>query len=305
MKITGINIGYHAANSSSTSAIIPLADIDEELAKYVVATERLILDMVLATVYSVDGVLSGTDPEMTDALLRITEEYWPRATEGFSDVDQQMPLFPINFRTGAIQATFLKQFVQWLQDYAVIVYDRNQPPQSPAEPELIRNLRGQQFIARQDRCNPRAWELYAPDTGAFMQFVFAGDYEWASVPRSIDIKITNYCEYGCPFCYQSSSAGHRPTQRVNGRLFSFLDACQRAGVMAVALGGGEPTTWEGYVPGFGNGDFIDLLLHISGLGLIPSFSTRDVDFLTSWDFERSCPTLELLRSVLARITLQT
>ena len=59
-------------------------------------------------------------------------------------------------------------------------------------------------------------------------------------PLLVDLQITNHCNLRCPHCYMASSAAgaHAPLDDI----LLALDQCAEAGVLEVALGGGEPTT---------------------------------------------------------------
>lgn len=63
-------------------------------------------------------------------------------------------------------------------------------------------------------------------------------YAKATTPELVDVKITDFCGYGCAFCYQGSTkAGqHAPLERVD----AIFDDLAAMGVFEVAIGGGEP-----------------------------------------------------------------
>lgn len=55
-------------------------------------------------------------------------------------------------------------------------------------------------------------------------------------PESIDIKITDYCNAGCPFCFESSTVKGRHADFKN--IISILDSCPKG--TELAIGGGNP-----------------------------------------------------------------
>jgi len=59
---------------------------------------------------------------------------------------------------------------------------------------------------------------------------------------SVDIKITDYCPFGCPFCYQGSTVKgiHADFEELKKAIDFFVD---KVGVFEVILGGGEPTLY--------------------------------------------------------------
>jgi radical SAM protein with 4Fe4S-binding SPASM domain len=82
-------------------------------------------------------------------------------------------------------------------------------------------------------------------------------------PELLDISITNYCERGCIFCYRKSNKGGR---------FILLDdytlvmkQAQRAGVLQVALGGGNPNQHP---------QFSEILNITRNYNIIPSYTTN-------------------------------
>lgn len=63
-------------------------------------------------------------------------------------------------------------------------------------------------------------------------------YEKATTPELVDVKITDWCGFGCSFCYQGSTTqgAHAPLERI----LAIFDALAALDVFEVALGGGEP-----------------------------------------------------------------
>lgn len=90
----------------------------------------------------------------------------------------------------------------------------------------------------------------------------APDYVKSATPELVDVKITDYCNRGCNFCYQSSTeAGkHAPLEDII-RTFDMLSEME---VFEVALGGGEPTSHP---------DFATILRAASERKIVPNFTT--------------------------------
>jgi uncharacterized radical SAM superfamily Fe-S cluster-containing enzyme len=100
----------------------------------------------------------------------------------------------------------------------------------------------------------RLWRAECPRAGA--------------VPELLDVSITDYCATGCPFCYRGSTeAGQHASTSYLRRLAA---ACGEAGVFEVAIGGGEPTEHP---------DFVEILRAFRDAGVVPNFTTRNVDYL--------------------------
>ncbi|MEN3238635.1 radical SAM protein [Methylobacterium ajmalii] len=79
--------------------------------------------------------------------------------------------------------------------------------------------------------------LYWPSSG-FKIRLSDEPYTKARAPELVDVKITDYCPYGCFFCYQGSTK-----QGAHASLESVIETAERLrelGVFEVAIGGGEP-----------------------------------------------------------------
>lgn len=66
----------------------------------------------------------------------------------------------------------------------------------------------------------------------------ADDYSKAATPELVDVKITDFCGFGCEFCYQGStkSGVHAPLSRIE----EIFDELAAMGTFEIAIGGGEP-----------------------------------------------------------------
>lgn len=96
----------------------------------------------------------------------------------------------------------------------------------------------------------------------------------ASAPELVDMKITNYCPFGCKFCYQSSTAEGRHAEEWD--IYRMAMALGVLKVFEVALGGGEPTMHP---------EFIEILETFRENGIVPNFTTRNHHWLrdpTKW-----------------------
>lgn len=89
------------------------------------------------------------------------------------------------------------------------------------------------------------------------------------LPELVDIKITDFCQAGCRFCYQGSTpAGkHASWERLN----NIRVVLAELEVFEVALGGGEPTEYP---------DFSDLLVSFwDRHRIVANVSTRNLHWL--------------------------
>lgn len=84
----------------------------------------------------------------------------------------------------------------------------------------------------------------------------------AFFPELVDLKISNYCPFGCSFCYQSSTREGKHAD-IN-RLKKIVDLLSECGVFEIALGGGEPSLYP---------DLIELIDYINEKGMSVSLTT--------------------------------
>ena len=97
----------------------------------------------------------------------------------------------------------------------------------------------------------------------------------ASAPELVDIKVTDWCDLACRFCYQDSTnkGKHAPFQALK----AIIDDLAEAGVFEVALGGGEPMSHP---------QFIDLLEYCDLKGIVPNFTTKNYAALAEQRFSQ-------------------
>jgi len=84
-------------------------------------------------------------------------------------------------------------------------------------------------------------------------------------PESMDIKITNMCDMGCPFCHENSTADGLHGDIMN---LKFMDTLLP--YTELAIGGGNPLTHP---------DLIPFLKKCKSLHLIPSMTINQVHFM--------------------------
>lgn len=98
---------------------------------------------------------------------------------------------------------------------------------------------------------PNSNQIYLPDT-----------------PELVDLKITNYCDKECNFCYQGSDRnGEHAKENI---IYDILWTLRELKVFEVALGGGEPTTHP---------NFKRILNNVVNYGMVPNFTTSRLDWM--------------------------
>jgi hypothetical protein len=132
---------------------------------------------------------------------------------------------------------------------------------------------GYDRIARKD---PKYgyWTIFSPRRGTKVRLDLNSDEDItrASVPELVDMKITNWCDKNCGFCYQDSS--HSGEHAHIGSIHNLLHLLGSLEVLEVALGGGEPV---------GHPEFTQILKTGYDMGLNMNFSTGTIDWLNSRD----------------------
>jgi len=97
-------------------------------------------------------------------------------------------------------------------------------------------------------------------------------YEKATWPELVDLKITDRCERGCPYCYQGSTAEGQHANFDN--IFQLLRRLGEMHVFEIAIGGGEPTLHP---------HFVSILESAAHQGIVANFSTGSLDWMTAED----------------------
>jgi organic radical activating enzyme len=85
-------------------------------------------------------------------------------------------------------------------------------------------------------------------------------------PEFYDIKITDFCEGMCKYCYQSSSKKGKHVKNLVKKFNNFFgNMTPNQRPFQVAIGGGEPTSHP---------EFIELLEASTKLGIMPNYTTN-------------------------------
>ena len=197
------------------------------------------------------------------------------AGESESSVDHQSRwTLPVDRRSRLPDGKFLDDLRAYLERDEVVVLGRNdnEDDPSPREPGLedapvAIELEGRIGVtwARKDPENG-SWTLFNSDDGRKVRFSF-GDApapKYAFLPELVDVSITDFCGYGCEFCYRGSTPDgvHAPLSYLR----ELATRCGEAGVFEVAIGGGEPTKHP---------EFDRILRAFREAGVVPNFTTRN------------------------------
>jgi len=86
-------------------------------------------------------------------------------------------------------------------------------------------------------------------------------FAFSPSPETLDVQVTNWCAFGCSFCYQESTPkeAHGAVETILGSIKAFDHAPYQ-----VAFGGGEPTSHP---------EFASILEETRLLGSVPNYTT--------------------------------
>jgi pyruvate-formate lyase-activating enzyme len=133
---------------------------------------------------------------------------------------------------------------------------------------LLEEYDARDFISRKDN-KYNYWSLFNKKNGKKIRFSFDDKEVTKSLyPELVDLKITDYCDKGCKFCYQGSTKKGKHADVQNVR--NILAALGEMNVFEVAIGGGEPTLHP---------EFAEILNIAKREGTIPNFSTATYSWL--------------------------
>lgn len=117
--------------------------------------------------------------------------------------------------------------------------------------------------------NGNARVIYNPTTGLKIRMVKDGfTYDKSETPELVDVKITNFCSYGCRNCYQSSTIDgqHGDIEYIT----DIIKALHLMDCFEIAIGGGEPATHP---------QFAQILNMCDVYNITPNFTTFGTDWL--------------------------
>lgn len=118
------------------------------------------------------------------------------------------------------------------------------------------------------RKTPNGWLMFNRWSGAKLRLVDRDGDLRPTAPELVDIKTTDYCPYGCSFCYQGSTEKGEHGSLENIQVIA--ERLAEAGVLEVAIGGGEPTLHP---------DFVETLKAFSSRGINANFTTRNLAWI--------------------------
>lgn len=309
MKFHNLRLG-HATNSSSSHSVVIIPP--EMVGKVAYSPNhdefnygwehfRLVSpeDKVqyLAVQFYLNLAMEGVDANTAVRLIENwtgvdLESQLPDPTEKYSYPDMGIDHQSVFFlpKISAMPEEFVLEFVEWIKNDRIIVLGGNDNDYDPEgfRPEGSEDtvLKKMQWDAAHERKNDIRykkdgdhWIIYDRRDGnkLRMSFDIDGDpYTKATTPELVDLKITNYCPFGCEFCYQASTpiGIHASYNSIKKIIRTLADMS----VFEIAIGGGEPTMHP---------DFAKIIRYAERLEVRPNFTTYSTKWLNDQKIVRA------------------
>lgn len=282
IKVFNIRNGF-ANNSSSTHSILfldkpPTAEDDYEVDFgwdfFTVTSKKGILEYLNASLHS-----NFEYTVSKDYITAIANSWTIESKPGYVD-HQSLLNFPLSFDRKGINKKYFDEIKNLLLSNNTMILGGNDndtekhPLYDKAKAKNFAIVyEGGKLISKYDE-SQKYWTLFNPVTGLKLRMVFdsSGERkimpEKASTPDLVDIKITDYCNFGCTFCYQGSTENGKHADF--NHIKSVINTLRHNEVFEIAFGGGEPTTHP---------KFMEILQHTKDNHIIPNFTTKDFGWL--------------------------
>lgn len=289
MKVFNIRRG-HACNSSSSHSIVTLRDGNTIVDDYdpysqfgwdnftLASQQAKSLYMKAQIASNISGRWYYKNPGLArELMLKYT-------VTGDMGVDHQSVIgLPSDWSDMDLHSDYLEDFKTVLLRDDVVILGGNDSDESGHPARMMagpgptvktgtgtfkdRKLFGLSAVARKDG---DYYSLYDRESGHKVRMSFK-DIEApqsSTWPELVDIKVTDFCDFGCSYCYQGSTT--RGKHANTAYIKSVIDALAEAQVFEVAFGGGEPTDHP---------DFLEILQYTADKKITPNFTTRNVKYL--------------------------
>lgn len=201
--------------------------------------------------------------------------------------------FPTHWDGSSVHVEFIKDFFNYVVNQKNLVIlggndNGGDHPLQKSDPDFnfsIDHYGLGRFVAVKDDLN-ESWTLFNRSNGHRVRLSFKESqpfkklvHSWddvahvnsnlpSSVPALVDIKITNYCPFGCKYCYQGSTPTGEHASLEN--ISKIATELGQKNVFEVALGGGETTLHP---------DFLNVLKLFNDQKIVVNFTTRNKAWL--------------------------
>lgn len=288
MRITNVRLG-HACNSSSTHTLLIGREVEGNATRGDYGWNHFVLSKTddkmdylgNALCQQLRGVI-GED--MTAVVLQSLFGEVTDGKNGYGIDHQSVPVLPTEWGRKGVDKKFLDAFRAFLSRPDVAILGGNDHDkwrhkgikESEAVAYPFRECTGT-LVAREDN---GLWTLFSPESGTRVSMDFGAmssssflrkkpwEGQTINFPWLVDMKITDYCNYGCAFCYQGSTEEGKHADM--GVVRNIAYALGEGKCFEVAIGGGEPTLHP---------DFFSILEAFKHYGVTPNFTTRNLAFV--------------------------
>lgn len=277
MKIFNVRLGLANNSSSSHSLIFQQGAHDDYDGQrfgwdfFTCASSEAKSEYLGQTLYH--SLLRMCSEEMAVSVVRdwmgVTVD-----TDGYVD-HQSCYEMPSNWEGNGIDKQFFDEFRAFLMrdDLVILGGNDNTDEKHPLDDGTAFTLPFAEVDPLVARKDGDYWTLFNRETGGKIRVAFDDkvvEPKKSRAPELVDIKITDYCPYGCPACYMASTTKGQIADK------SFLNdaiyALSQMQVFEVALGGGEPTL---------SPDFVEILSSCRSHGIVPNFTTKNLRWLSN------------------------
>ena len=288
--IRNIRIGL-ATNSSSSHSIIFAPDIIDDVLHtcwdgglcfgwecFVAATRG-------AKIKYLDGILLSNEMNFTRILDIVAKDMLgEREAKKLSKsidihIDHQS-IFPLPglINNKGINLEFFQEYKEYISNNPFVIIGGNDSDEAPCP--IVSSYGGPEkdsFIGKfkegdEAYRNGNYWVLRGK--ARRVRIAFHDDPLEPKYPELIDLKITDYCPFGCDFCYQDSSK-----DGVDADIKDIMEVISWSDPTEIAIGGGEPTMHK---------EFATVLcrLHYNGLNVV-NFTTRSKKWFSDREIVRA------------------
>jgi len=298
MNISNIRLGF-AANSSSTHSIVWINNADKvkNLKSHYTPCE-----------FGWDGFILSDNNSKNDYLSIILRDNLNNIFKdddvlvnyilnslGYNHVDhdgyidhQSFIKLPLSFNSSLVDIDFFNELKSFLLQNNIIITGGNDNDHDsvlcdlPSPNSIITGLNCITDILGSLVCRKEIgtnyWTLFNKVNGSKILFDFNTDKPKPLLktltPQLVDLKITDYCDRNCPFCYQHSTTKGKHADI--WKIYEILAQLSKMKVFEVAIGGGDPLSHP-YI--------LDILNECQNLGIVPNLTIRlpqlNTDNLTS------------------------
>lgn len=264
MKVHNLRLGHATNSSSSHSIVIAPANYEnlpgtDHMAQsgYTYGWEHFILadPQSKAEYFAAQLFTSMVNEGITDQIAAASIRDWLDVDFG-GEINHKYPDIGVDHQSSidlpisTLSKRFMDDLLKFIGNERVVIYGGNDNDGWMDIPNGFSNIPFLDALTdsrdkKKLKSDGKYWIIYDYRTGNKIRFSFdfdnmdAEDYIKASTPELVDVKITDYCPFGCEFCYQASTKDglHAGLDEVR-RLIGYLGELE---VFEVALGGGEPT----------------------------------------------------------------